>query len=93
MRTTPRLASSAAEVLLRLTSPKRDDDSWNAKDGVCLYESRALTEMVCQRLVRHGYLDEAHTDDGTVYTVNQLGRHKADELRLAREGVFLTPLS
>lgn len=81
---TRKLSTSAAEVLLKLTAPRRGKLHWNAKDGEALYESRALTELVCRRLTRYGYLAESHTDGCIVYTVNKAGTAKALELRLHR---------
>jgi hypothetical protein len=71
-----------AEVLLKLTAAKRKEPVWRLKDGDALYdENRALTDAVCQGLVRHGFLDEKLEDNSPVYTVTKAGKEKASELR------------
>lgn len=69
------------EVLLKLTSPTRQEASWSLKDGTALYENRALTNTLCQGLAVQGYLDEAVEDNVSTYTVNAAGRRRAQELR------------
>lgn len=83
MRQLP-FGTAEAEVLLKLTSPKWGP-SWSKQDGYALYESRALTEAICQGLVRHGFLDEALVGTGVTYLVTDDGMRKAHGLRLRRD--------
>lgn len=69
------------EVLLKLTSPRWCDGTWTRTTGHSLYESRALTDAVCQGLVRHGYLDETLNNGISVYTVTEAGKAKAWDIR------------
>lgn len=80
MRKLP-FSTAQADVLLRLTTHRRANRAWSLKDGTALYESRALTNTLCQSLVQHGFLDEKLKDNTPVYTVNAAGWRKADELR------------
>jgi hypothetical protein len=65
-----------------MTAPIHPVLSWSYKGGRTLYESRALTEMLCQRLVVRGWLDEVHEDDGCIrYRVNGVGLEEAAKLR------------
>lgn len=83
MRRLP-FGTAQAEVLLKLTSPKWGP-SWSKQDGFALYESRALTDAICQALVRHGFLDETPIGTGVTYLVTDAGKRKAHELRLRRD--------
>lgn len=78
MRQLP-FGTAQAEVLLKLASRPRAD--WSHPDGAVLYESRAMTDAVCQSLARHGLVDERRDDGHSVYTVNKAGHRKARELR------------
>lgn len=73
--------TAQADVLLKLTSPRREEQTWSIRTGIALYESRALTDAVCQSLVRHGFLDEELRDSIPAYTVTAAGQRKAHELR------------
>lgn len=77
----PAFGTAHADVLLKLTSPHRAQPTWSLQDGTSLYESRAFTDILCQGLVRHGYLDEEFDGKHSTYTVNLEGRYKAAELR------------
>lgn len=80
MRQLP-FGTAQRDVLLKLTSPWRSAPSWSLKDGTALYESRALTDAICQGLVRHGYLNESPAGSTVIYTVTEDGHRRADELR------------
>lgn len=69
------------EVLLKFTSARWSDGTWTLRGGIALYESRAWTDVICQRLVRHGYLDEIIENGAVLYTINQVGKEKAWEIR------------
>ena len=68
-----------AQVLRKLAS--RVPSTWSSKDGIALYETRALTDILCQGLVTHGLLDEQFDGVHSVYTVNANGQLKAAELK------------
>lgn len=77
----PRLGSAEKVVLCALANSGEKQPSWSWKGGKSLYETRALTEMVCQRLVSRGYLDETYDDNGSVtYRLNQIGANEAHNL-------------
>jgi len=77
----PPFGTAHREVLLNLTSSRRSQPTWSLADGTALYESRALTDMLCQGLVRQGLLDEEYDGRYSRYTVNQAGHAKAKQLR------------
>lgn len=84
-RVTPRISSAEKVILLKLTD-FGSDLTWRRRGGRALYESRALTEMGCQGLVKRGYLDEVQKDGHTVYRVSQAGADAAADLRAERGG-------
>lgn len=87
MRVPERLGSAEQEVLLRLTADG-DSGTWSLADGSKLYESRALTQMLCERLAVRGYLDEKRLSAHTKYTVNAEGRKQAAIIRGQRDYPF-----
>lgn len=76
---TPPFSTAQRDVLLKLTHYQ--DGTWSKKEGTAIYESRALTDALCQALVLQGYLDEELDGTISIYTVNASGRAKAEELR------------
>ena len=77
----PKPGTAEKAVILKMTSPDRPVPSWSYKGGHTLYESRALTELLCQRLVIRGWLDEIHEADCVRYRVNGVGLEEAAKLR------------
>jgi len=75
--------TAETEVLLKLTSATWGPD-WNNQDGRALYESRAMTDAVCQRLVQHGYLEETPVGLKVTYLVTVEGKRKAQQIRQNR---------
>lgn len=84
-RVTPRISSAERVILLKLTD-FNGSLVWSRQGGNALYESRALTEMGCQGLVKRGYMDEVREDGNTVYRVNQDGANAAADLRAEMDG-------
>jgi hypothetical protein len=82
----PPFGTAMAEVLLKLTNPTYSDGVWVSNGDRALFENRAMTYAVCQRLARGGYLDETINETGTAstYRVNSQGQLKAEELRYGR---------
>lgn len=81
----PPFGTAEKEVLLKLTTPKRMREgltSWSQKDGTALYDNRAMTEAVCQRLAALGLVDHAVENGANMYQVNSEGFSKANWIRL-----------
>lgn len=78
MSRVPNMGSAEKVVLLKLT--ENGPGTWSCRDSRALYESRALTEMVCQRLVSRGYLDEVRDNGKVTYRLNQIGANAAHDL-------------
>jgi hypothetical protein len=85
----PALGTAEKEVLLKLTTAG-DPGTWSRDDGSALYESRALTELLCQRLAVRGYLEETHDGACTRYSVSSAGVSKAEQLRDRLSGFTVT---
>jgi hypothetical protein len=77
----PPIGTAGTQVLLKLAALPRDT-CWSREDGTALYESRALTDAVCQRLVQSGYLTETLKGTLSVYSINKAGRQKALEITM-----------
>lgn len=73
--------SRVPDVLLRMTDPLGPTPAWSRRDGRALYESRALTELICQKLALREYLDETLKDGRSVFRVNEKGHKAAGKLR------------
>lgn len=73
--------SAQQQVLLKLTDPRWSDGMWTEAHGTTLFENKALTKAVCQQLAAHGFVDEKVDGRFCVYTVNNSGRTRADQLR------------
>lgn len=78
-RRMPKLGSAEKVVLLELT--QLQSGKWSRNDGTSLYESRGLTEPVCQRLAVRGLVDERFEGSHTEYIVNEAGKETAEQLR------------
>lgn len=75
----PNLGTAEKVVLLKLTSS--EGGTWTYRSGSALYETRALTELLLQRLVLRGYLDETLDRGHTLYRVNAAGIKAAKKVR------------
>lgn len=76
MRQLP-FGTAEREVLLKFTAPQWTDGTWSRTTGRSLYENRALTDAICQGLVRHGYLAETVKDGVSHYTLTTAGQQQA----------------
>lgn len=85
-RVPARLGSAERHVLLCMTRLHNPVITWSRRDGSALYENRALTEELCQLLVRRGFLDETLEDGHIIYQVNKAGNEAALKLRTALDG-------
>lgn len=87
MTRTRRLASSDKAVL-RKFAERGKPFTWSRVDGITLYETRALTEMVCQSLVSKGHMDEVHREGDVVYQLNRKGTDVALQLLAEFDGFY-----
>jgi hypothetical protein len=76
----PSFGTADEEVLLKLAPL----GSWNRRTGRPLYDCPAMTEAVCQKLVRHGFLREKPVGLTVTYTVTAAGENKAAAIRQSR---------
>lgn len=80
-----RMGTAEKTVLLKLTQ-EGCSGTWQYDGGRALYESRALTLSVCERLTLKDYLEEMRDDGRISYTVTKAGRQEAAKLRKAQGG-------